>query len=313
MTRVLLYIIITCLFECGCCGCAHAAKGDAVASNVTSACGSHGSMVLSAVYSPYSVHVIRSEVSGRIIRINGREGQVLKAGTPVIEIDSKALRSQLVQLQSVLSSLGRSERVLARDLELTRKKYDRYLTLRKRGHVEEQAVENIEQELHTSELALIENRRQQADCRKNIIDLTDRINKCAPSFTRDFYVAENFRELFETVVPGEKVSRLMDVSRAKVHLVLPPGCFSVMEKILRSEKIIPFQLVTEDAGTYSLSGSPEKLKIDPDNSYLYSYGFDLVFQPVKDILWGQVVKVRLILKGQADPSAKGEPAAKQGH
>ena len=270
-------------------------------------------MVFSSVYSPYSVHIIKSEVSGRIIRINAREGQILKAGTPLMEIDSKALDSQLVQLGKVLSSLGKSEKVLSRDLELNRKKYQRYLTLRKKGHVEEQAVENIEQEFHGSELALIENRRQQADVRRNIIDLTDRINKCRPSFGRDLYVAENFKELFETVMPGEKISRLMDVSRAKVHLVLPAACFSGMERRLRLKRPVSFQLITEDGRIHSCSGSPEKLKIDPDNSYLYSYGFDLVFQPVEDILWGQVVKVRLETGQRRDHLGKKEPSAPKAH
>ena len=272
-----------------------------------------GTLTLSAAYSPYSVHVIKAEVSGKIVRINAREGSILKAGTPLMEIDSRALRSQLEQLEKVLSSLGRSEKVLMRDLELNRKKYHRYVVLKEKRHVEAQAVENVERELHGSELALIENRRQQAEVRRNIIEIDDRISKCAPSFSRDFYVAENFKELYETVVPGEAISRLLDVSRAKVHLVLSPECFSVVEKALDEGRRLDFEVITEDGSSHHARGRVEKLKIDPDNSYLYSYGFDLVFRPMESILWGQVVKVRLELgqkkAGQAGRQHAGQPPA----
>ena len=288
-----------------------AGRGDADAYNNTSDCRRQGSLVLSSSYSPYSVHLIRSETSGRIIRINCREGHILRAGTPLIEIDSHALRNQLQQLQAVLSSLRKSEKVLSLDLDLSRKKYQRYLALKKRGHIEEQAVENIEKEFHAAELSLIENRRQQADIRMNIIELKDRISKCAPSFSRDLYVAENFKELFETVVPGDKISRLLDVSMAKVHLVLSPRCFPLVKRALERERSFDFELVTEDGRAYFSQGRVEKLKIDRDNSYLYSYGLDLVFKPIPDILWGQVVKVRLDLRHKKNPGGRmNTPAAK---
>ncbi|RUM88957.1 MAG: hypothetical protein DSZ23_03875 [Thermodesulfatator sp.] len=264
-------------------------------------CAQDGWLVLSAAYSPYSVHVIKSEVSGRIVRINAKEGQILKAGIPVMEVDSLAQKAELMQLKQVLSSLKKSEKVLARDLELTRKKYQRYLALKKKEHVEDQAVENMEQELHRSELQLIENRRQQADVQRTIIDMEDYIEKCAPCFPRDFYVAENFKELFETVTPGERITRLLDVSQAKVHMVLAAECFAAFEKRLGPEEPVHLRLVTEDGRNFSRLGRIEKLKIDPDNTYLYSYGFDLVFKPVPEILWGQVVKVYLDVKNHEVP------------
>ncbi len=282
----------------------HASESLKPLSKTNSCIEGQGRLVMSAAYSPYSVHVIRSEVNGRIIRINGTEGQILKAGIPLIEIDSQALREQLVQLQQVLANLQKMERVLSSDLELSRKKYRRYLALKKTGHVEEQAVENIEREFHSSELALIGNKRQQAETRRNMIELEDKIKKCAPSFSKDLYVAENFKELFETVVPGEKISRLLDISRAKLHLVLPPACFSLMEEALKGATL-SFEIVTEDGKVYSSLGRVEKLKVDPDNDYLYSYGFDLVFKPIKGLLWGQVVKVHLGAEKKAQIFSQG--------
>ncbi len=262
-------------------------------------------MVFSTAYSPYSVHVIRSEVSGRIVRINAREGQVLKAGVPVMEIDARALKEEAGEMESVLASLEKSEKILSRDMELLNKKYSRYLALRKKGHVEEQAVENMERELHGAELLLIDNRRQQAEMRRNIIDIRDRIRKCAPSFSRDLYVAENFKEIFETVVPGDRLSRLLDISRAKTHIVLSPACFASIKQELSSGRPLSFDLVTGNGRVFSCRGRVEKLKLDPDNSYLYSYGFDLVFAPLPDLLWGQVVKVRLSADAIAGTSSRG--------
>ncbi len=261
-------------------------------------CLSQGILTISSAYSPYSVHLIKAEVEGRIVRINAREGSILKAGTPLVEIDSTALKGQLEQLRRMLESLKKSEKVLTRDLALNQKKYHRYVVLQKKKHVEAQAVENVERELHNSELVLIENRRQQADVSRRIIELEDRISKCAPRFSRDFYVAENFKERYETVVPGENISRLLDISRAKIHLVLSPECFLKAENSLHEEGPVDFKIITEDGRSYSTRGRVEKLKIDPDNSYLYSYGFDLVFKPVEFLLWGQVVTVRLDLGQQ---------------
>ncbi len=290
-----LSIICVCLL---CHGTGRAFSGEAKAPSYESmrGCVNHGILVLSAAYSPYSVHLIKAEVSGRIVRVNARDGSILKAGTPIVEIDSRALKDELQQLEAVLASLKKSEKVLARDAELTHRKYQRYEALKAKKHVEAQAVENVEKELHASELALIENRRQQADVKRNIIDLQDRIRKCAPSFSQNFYVAENFKELYEIVVPGENISRLLDISMAKLHLVLSPGCFSMVQKALERQETMAFEIITEDGRSYASRGKVEKLKFDLDNSYLYSYGFDLVFTPVPGLLWGQVVTVRLDLR-----------------
>lgn len=254
---------------------------------------SNGVVTLSGVYSPYSVHLIKSEVAGTIEKINAKEGQILKKGIPIVNLDSRALKDQKKQLIKILAEFRQAEKILLKNKELSKRKYKRYLRLKKKGHIEEQSVENVEKELHSAELSLIDNKRLQSEIKRNIIDLDDRIRKSAPAFPLDLYVAQNFKELFESVVPGESISRLLDISRAKIHIVLSPDCFLKIEHWLKGKQSIPFEIITEDGQHFTCTGKIEKLKLDPDNNYLYSYGFDLVFMPLHEILWGQVVNVQL--------------------
>jgi len=250
-------------------------------------------IVLSGAYSPYSVHVIKAEVAGHIKRINAREGQILKEHTPIMEIDCAALEKQLGSLKDVLKALELEKDVLERNLQLSRKKFLRYLKLKKEGHIEQQLVEDMETQVNSSRMSLMENRRHQAETRRAIAQLEDQIKKSRPCFDRPLYVSQNFKEVYETVVPGEKLSRLLDISKAKIHLVLSLSCFKRLKEALKEGRTLNFSLVLPDGKEIRARGQVEKLKVDPDNSYLYSYGFDLVFAPIKGLLWGQVVRIRI--------------------
>ncbi len=253
------------------------------------------SVTLSGAYSPYSVHLIKAEASGHIVRINAREGQILPANVPIMEIDSSALEKELGSLKQVLHALILEETILKKNLELTKRKYARYLKLKKAGHIEEQSLEDIESLVNNAQMAIVENRQKQAETRRSIAEITDRIKKSRPSFAIPLYVSQNFKELYETVVPGENLSRLLDVSKAKIHLVFSLSCFKKIEHRLKKGKPISFSIILADKQTIRAKGHVEKLKVDPDNHYLYSYGFDLVFPPIKDLVWGQVVQVKLEL------------------
>ncbi len=259
----------------------------------TGSCANATLITLSGVYSPYSVHLIKAEVSGHVVKINATEGQTLKAGTPIMEIDCSALEQQLKNMTDVLKALKDEKRVLIKNLGLIRKKYIRYLRLKKEGHIEQQLVEDMESEVNSVQMSVIDNRRRIAETKRAIADIKDRIKKSRPAFDHPLYVSQNFKELYETVVPGENLSRLLDISRAKIHLVFSLSCFKRFEQTLRASGTLPFTIVLENGQTVDAKGRVEKLKIDPDNRYLYSYGFDLVFPPVKGLLWGQVVQVRL--------------------
>ncbi len=256
-------------------------------------CGNNTVIKLSGVYAPYSVHLIKAEVSGRVNKVNAKEGQLLPAGTPIMEIEHTALTKELNSLEQVLEALAQERKVLLKNLELVKRKFGRYLKLKREGHVEEQIVEDVESQVNSAEMALIANKQKQAETKRAIWELKDKIKKSRPCFDKPLYVSQNFKELYETVVPGENLSRLLDVSKAKIHLVLSLSCFKVLEKTLSSGRKIHFSIILPDNRTIEIDGNVEKLKLDPDNSYLYSYGFDLIFQPIPGLLWGQVVRVEL--------------------
>ncbi len=264
-----------------------------IASEQMETCSNASSIVLSGVYSPYSVHLIKAETAGRIAKINAREGEVLPAKTPIMEIDYSALAKQLKSLKEVLSALYEEKKILLKNLGLIKKKYQRYLRLKEHGHIEEQLVEDMEAKVNSAHMSVIDNRRRIAETERAIADMEERIKKSRPLFDRPLYVSQNFKEIYETVVPGENLSRLLDISKAKIHLVLSLSCFKQLETALSKDKKIHFSIILPDSKVITIDGKVEKLKIDPDNRYLYSYGFDLVFQPVKGLLWGQVIRVRL--------------------
>ncbi len=252
-------------------------------------------VTLSGVYSPYSVHLIKAETSGHIVRINAREGQILPANVPIMEIDSSALEKELGSLKQVLHALLMEETILKKNLELTKRKYARYLKLKKAGHIEEQSLEDMESVVNNAQMKIVENQQKQAQTRRSIAEITDRIKKSKPSFAISLYVSQNFKELYETVIPGENLSRLLDISKAKIHLVFSLSCFKKIEHRLKRGEPISFSIILADNQAIRAKGHVEKLKVDPDNHYLYSYGFDLVFPPIKDLVWGQVVQVKLEL------------------
>ncbi len=258
-------------------------------------CGNETAITLSGVYSPYSVHLIKAEVSGHVVKINAREGQILNAGVPIMEIDCSSLEKELGSLEDVLNALISERKLLLQDLELARKKYERYLKLKKEGHIEQQLVEDIETQVISAERAVIGNRQSQAETKRAIAEIKDKIKKSRPRFDKPLYVSQNFKEVYETVVPGENLSRLLDVSRAKIHIILSLSCFKKLETSLRTHRPLAFSILLPGGEQIKASGRAEKLKVDPDNSYLYSYGFDLVFAPIKGLLWGQVVRIKIEL------------------
>lgn len=260
----------------------------------TGPCNKKGEIVISSVYSPYSIHTIKAEISGTIKKINGVEGQILKAHIPIVELDCEGFKEELKRLKNILNDLKNARRIQEKNLNLMKKKYERYLHLFKKGHIEKQALEDIEAAYNKSNLLVIDNSRQQEEISRAIIATKEKLKKCAPAFDKDLYVSENFKELFDTVVPGESLSRLLDISLAKIHLSLPLSCFKrIKDKILKSKNNLEITIISDKGEQFKTKAKVEKLKIDTDNDYLYSYGFDLAFKPIKGLLFGEVVTVKI--------------------
>ncbi len=254
------------------------------------------SPLYSASYSPYRSYEILSEVAGRITAWGADEGEILPAGSPLLEIEHEALDIESEQLEKKLHLLLEEERNLRRILALKEKKLDRYRRLLKEGHLQPQAVEDVEVELLSFRMQLIQNRKQQADTERALAKVRDQLEKSMPSFDKPLYLSQRYKERFENVLPGQPVARLLDLSRARLHLVLPPEEFKLMEAGAGAE--LSFSLITPEGRRLHLKGRIERLKVDRDNDYLYSYGLDLIIPPQKGLLWGEVVKVGLSGRGK---------------
>lgn len=274
----------------------------------------------STAYSPYRTYEILSEVSGRIVSWGAEEGQILPAGRPLVEIEHEALSIEARELEIKLRQLLQEEKNLRRIVSLKEKKLERYRGLLKQGHLQPQAVEDVEVDFLSFRMKLIQNRKQQADTRRAIAGVRDQLKKSMPSFDIPLYLSQRYKERYENLLPGQKIARLMDISRARAHLVLPPLAFKSLRQTLAEGASVRFYLILPYRGqkdgdqgqtagaelsTRVLTGRVERLKVDRDNDYLYSYGFDLVFEPQPDILWGEVVAIRL-----AEPE---EPSSRTGH
>ncbi len=249
------------------------------------------SFKVSSVYSPYRVYEIKAEVGGRIISRGTQEGQILPAGTPLVRIDMSSLRSQARELLDMLRDLKEEEGVLEEMVELRKKKYHRYMGLYEKKRIAAQTLEDARIEFLSTRLSLIQNRKQQAEVRSNLLAMQDKIKKAAPYFSLPLYCATYYVEEFESVLPGERLARLMDVSRAKVHIDLSPERFKSLLDSFKGKKRISFVLIDHASRRYPLSGHIERLRTDPDTDYLYSYSLDLVFPPMEGLLWGEVVTV----------------------
>ncbi len=256
-------------------------------------CSKKGEITISSVYSPYSTHLIKSELSGTIKKINGIEGQILKAHTPLLELDCEGSQEELNKLKNILTDLKKARKVQEKNLDLMKKKYERYLRLFKKGHIEKQTLEDIEAAYNQNRLLVIDNSRQQEEISRAIIATKEKLKKCAPSFNKDLYVSQNFKELYDTVMPGEPLARLLDTSFAKVHLSLPLECFKKLKDKLTTCSSLKVRIISNEGKQFTVKAKIEKLKIDTDNDYLYSYGFDLVFKPVKGLLFGEVVTIKI--------------------
>ncbi len=265
------------------CRCHAAAKGMAI----------HENLVISSVYSPYRTIEIKAEVAGRIKSLPVEEGNVLKPGKPLLLIDTKTQKAQKKVLQKTMVQLTQEEKLLEETVSLRKKSYERYLRLYQTQKIPEQTLDNARLEWLASRRSLIQNRQEQLRLKSDMITIEDIILKAKPVFPAPMYISRIYVEPHERVEVGQPLARLMDVSKARLKLVIAPHMFKPLVSRLKNGDRIPFTLLCSDKTPLQLSGTVEKLKEDRDSDYLYSYSLDLVFKPRTELLWGEVVQVEL--------------------
>ena len=247
-------------------------------------------------YQPYHSIIIKSEVNGRIVKMNIDEGEIIPKGKVCWYIDCNSLKEQARQIEDSLDLLKKEHKILADILKLRKRTLHRYQILYKQHKIPEQTLENIQLEYLANLNNIIINEQQQHQLIQNLIKIKDLIKKSMPSFNQSYYVSELYHYTNEYVNIGEPIVKLLDISKARVRLILSPKSFIKLRDWIKSRKhLICF--IKKDQGNKWLKIKDfrfERMKIDPATGYLYSYSVDLVFKPIPNWLWGQVVKVRLV-------------------
>ncbi len=247
----------------------------------------------SGIYAPYRSYEIRSQIAGTVTEINFREGDILPARKRLLRLDSSLEESQLENFRALEKLLEREKRLLEDIIRIKKKNYLRYEKLFQKGQVSEQALENKRLELISAQDSQVKIEKEQRQIENSVASLEDHIRKASFAFDKDLYVSQLFVERFESVSPGSPIARLLDITRARIRLIVAPDLFKVLSSKLKSAKRIAVSIMAPDGRWFNTRAEVEHVKLDPAKDYLYSYSFDLVVEPVKALLWGEVVKVNL--------------------
>jgi membrane fusion protein (multidrug efflux system) len=137
--------------------------------------------------------VISTEISGRIARIGFREGEAVKAGDILIELDATMLQAELDKVRS--------------DLSLARANLERVLTLAKQGIATQRARDETEAAFQAAQanLALAEARLQKSTLTAPLSGTVGLRTVSSGAY----------------VVPGQRIVELAEVDRLKVDFRVP--------------------------------------------------------------------------------------------
>lgn len=179
--------------------------------------------------------VISAELAGPVRKIHYQEGQRVKAGSVLLEIDPDTVRSNL-----------------ARDKEnyaVTKRKLERYRQLREEGLTSVQDVDELENSLKSAESALRTTRFQ--------------LDKAFPKAPVDGFVDQHFIDRGEYVDPGKALVRLVQVDRLKAIADLPEKDVPYIQ-VGQQVEIIP--AIINNRAARSLFGTIEHIAYSADSS-----------------------------------------------
>lgn len=253
-------------------------------------------IVVSGSYQPYHSITLTTEVTGKIVKMNIDEGEIVPKGKTYWYIDCVSLKDQVEQIKDSLCLLKKEHKILLDILNLREKTLNRYKILYERHRIPEQTLNNIQLEYLASLNAVIANEQQQHQLILSLIKLKDNIKKSGPILNRSYYVSQLYHFTNEYVNVGEPIAKLLDISKARVKLILSPSSFIKLRNWIK-DKVHLVCFIKKDQGSRWIRIKKfhfERVKIDPANGYLYSYSADIVFKPIPNFLWGQVIKVRLV-------------------
>ncbi len=179
--------------------------------------------------------VLSAEIAGPVRKINYQEGQSVKAGAVLLEIDSQTLES----------SLERDEENFA----VSKRKLKRYRELSAEGLISDQELDELENSVTAADMALRATRLQLA--------------KCYPEAPISGIVDLHFVDRGEYVDPGKPLMRLVQIDTLKAIADLPEKDVPFL-KVGQSVEII--SAIINDQSVHRVLGTIEHIAFSADQT-----------------------------------------------
>ncbi len=183
---------------------------------------------LSGVISARQHADIGFEYGGKVAAIHVDEGDVIKRGTLLAELDTELLKIEATQLQANLAD-ARSR------LGLAKSSLKRNLDLKQRGFSSEQRLDELETE-KASLSAIIQS------IEASLASNRSRIKKSVLTAPFDGIVTRRFVDQGTVVNAGTALVRLQEKGSMEAHVGVPIPLIPAMEKVLKSSTTLPVEI-----------------------------------------------------------------------
>lgn len=170
--------------------------------------------VISGTLVPRSQATVRAQLSGSLVRTYVDQGQYVKAGQAIAEIDPTALADQSTSAQIAVTNAQAQ-------LDIARKEESRLQTLAKAGAIAERDVEQAHKNVVNAEAGLSAARAQLASANKQLSNSTVR----APF---SGMVSEKSIAMGDVVQPGTALYTIVDPSTLELQATIPADAISMV-------------------------------------------------------------------------------------
>ena len=206
---------------------------------------------------------IRSEISGRIVTLNIKEGDFVKKGTTLLHINDE-------DLQARLKKLGFNKK-LAEDNEARQKRL-----------LEKEAISQREYDIAVNSVNTIS---------ADIEDLSAQIQKMTLKAPFDGTIGFRFVSLGSYISPTTKIATLTNTNPAKIEFAVPAKYSSIVRKGGKIEFTVESSEQHYVGTVYAIDP-----KIDPDTRTLQIRA--IAPNPVHKLIPGAFARVELVLKSK---------------
>jgi membrane fusion protein (multidrug efflux system) len=170
--------------------------------------------VISGTLVPRSQATVRAQLSGSILRIYVDQGQYVKSGQAIAEIDPTALTDQSTSAQIAVTNAQAQ-------LDLAQKEENRLEALAKAGAIAERDVEQAHKNVVNAEAGLSAARAQLASANKQLRNTTVR----APF---SGMVSEKSVAMGDVVQPGTALYTIVDPSTLELQATIPADAIGMV-------------------------------------------------------------------------------------